>query len=127
MEAQYKLGLSIVDDEHAKLFDLNQRLASAPADEALILASELYDYVFTHLVHEEQLLQGWEFFDVHVSQHKRLTFVLDNIFEKLNRPMFIDIHGALEELRTFVDEWLRVHILQEDAQYVGYLKSMGYA
>lgn len=125
MDAQYKLGIPAMDEEHSKLFALSDRLKVATVDTASCIAAELYDYVYTHFVHEERLLTDWEHFHAHVAQHKRITFLLDNAYEKLTRPIFLDPAVAISEMQQLVEHWLKIHILHEDAQYVSYLISRG--
>ena len=125
MDAQYKLGIPAMDEEHLKLFALSDRLKEATLDTASFIAAELYEYVYTHFVHEERLLVEWEHFQTHVAQHKRITFMLDNAYEKLRRPIFFDPSVAISEMQSLVEHWLKVHILHEDAQYVPYLTSRG--
>lgn len=125
MDAQYKLGIPAIDEEHSKLFALSGRLKEATVDTASFIAAELYDYVYTHFVHEERLLVEWEHYHAHVTQHKRIAFLLDNAYEKLTRPIFLDPIVAISEMQSLVEHWLKVHILHEDAQYVPYLIERG--
>jgi hemerythrin len=124
----YLLGVPVIDEEHIKLFYLSNRLEAILNGTSLLssfdIAAELYEYVWTHLKHEEELIKGWEGYASHVMQHRALTYQLDNLFEQISRPLFIDASTCiLEELRTLVVDWLTKHILVDDAQFIPWLKS----
>lgn len=127
MEAKYHFGLPFIDEEHKTLFKIAEELKKGLENEIVVdlflTAAQLYEYVITHLEHEEQLIRDWEMYREHVSQHKRLKYKLDNVFGRINNPFFIDQSALLLELHDLVVEWLQIHILQEDAKYVGYLKA----
>lgn len=129
MDAAYVLGIPEIDKQHSRLFELNNRikaiLAGVEQGSAKDIAAELYDYVLTHLSYEEKLIECWESYYSHVNEHRRLTFNLDNLFEKINRQHLYreSADGYLQELAEFINNWLNVHIKEEDVLYVPYLLS----
>lgn len=117
-------GLSPVDSEHVKLFDLANRLRYSvqhPADLMLSVLAELQDYVVQHFAHEEQLIQGWSGYAQHVAQHRQFAQELKQ------RSLRLQSHGATESevnsLADYLNSWLIGHIDQEDRQYVAWVKN----
>lgn len=127
MDKQFNLGIDVIDNEHATLFKIGEELKKSLNGEThtdlYLTASRLYEYVLTHLEHEEKLIMEWSGYREHLGQHNRLKFELDNLFERISRPFFIDNTSLLQELHDFVIKWLQIHILKEDVKYVEFLRS----
>ena len=131
MDSKFILGIKQVDDEHEKMFNLCQTikgcLDSVDCPDLLSLVAELNDYALTHLKNEELLIQFWDGFSIHREQHSTLCFRLDELFPKIHNSIGVpDCTVLIQELYDLVYDWLCTHILIEDAQFVPFLKGIGY-
>lgn len=130
MYSQFLLGIPVVDEEHITLIKLaeSKQLIGDNCSESDIkqVFGELYEYVLTHLHHEEELIMGWVGYRSHVQMHKALVFELDNIFAKQLKAHGSELRGIAKELNVFIMKWLVTHIFVQDSQFVPYLKSEGY-
>ena len=128
MKPEYYTGIEMIDQEHARLFELAQEthdllyndFLQDKSDSLLHLISELINYTRTHFSHEEEYQKsiGYAELKQHAAQHRafeeRLMAVdLDapeNDFERQN--------DAVESLLNFLVTWLVNHILEVDMKYV---------
>lgn len=128
MKPEYYTGIEMIDQEHARLFELAQEthdllyndFLQDKSDSLLHLISELINYTRTHFSHEEEYQKsiGYAELKQHAAQHRafeeRLMAVdldaLENDFERQN--------DAVESLLNFLVTWLVNHILEVDMKYV---------
>lgn len=129
MYPQYYLGIELIDKEHSVLFalleDLTRLTYTTPTrDQCFEKVSVLFEYVMTHLAHEERLLEdcGWPGLTQHRLLHVALSRDLDALFEELMATTDLNCLIFVEKMHTFVLGWLGNHIQEEDAGYVEFLK-----
>ncbi len=129
MYPQYYLGIELIDKEHSVLFDLLEDLTrltytTPTRDQCFEKVSVLFEYVMTHLAHEERLLedQGWPGIAQHKLLHVALSQSLDALFEELMTMTDLNCLFFVEKMHAFVLGWLGKHIQEEDAGYVAFLK-----
>ena len=129
MYPQYYLGIELVDKEHSVLFalleDLTRLTYTTPTrDQCFEKVSVLFEYVMTHLAHEERLLedQGWPGLTQHKLLHAALSRHLDTLFEELMATTDLNCLLFAEKMHAFVLGWLGKHIQEEDAGYAEFLK-----
>jgi len=116
------LGIPVIDAEHDRLFFIHNLLSdcqSGSADSDVIKTSALLlrDYASQHLVHEEMMLKAncYPAADEHARQHEELRRDLARMAAGVQAGT-----TSLEDLKTFVWNWLTMHIGQSDRAYAAY-------
>ncbi len=116
----YATGLRDIDEQHAYLFALTNRLirytaGSTEMESLAHILDELNDYVDKHFSYEESMLEkaGYEHLAEHKQHHNRMRQRLELYSAELQ-------NGALTlgELTEFLKSWLKLHILREDIKYI---------
>lgn len=121
MKLEYYTGISFVDEEHSKLFDiantvydlLNDEFIPDKYDYIMEVVDELKDYARYHFEHEEKYMGeiNYRRFLSHKVAH-------DEFIEKINEydAEIIDEKQkeSLLELLEFLTTWLVEHILKQD-------------
>jgi hemerythrin-like metal-binding protein len=124
MHPKYVLGIPEIDDQHSTLFDMCYCLKSSIESDFQVLKVivDLYEYALTHLKYEESLLTYWQGYNKHKEQHLALTYQLDELFAEYNsaKTPMAKRNMAVKFL-NFMCDWLNVHVLVEDRQYVEFL------
>lgn len=122
----YATGIAEIDEQHAYLFALTNRLIrqSAGEPEGQVIEGilgELNAYVEKHFSYEESMLQkiDYRFLDEHKQQHLRMRESLTS-YENLFRKNEL----STADLVDFLKLWLRLHILREDMKYVPSLAAL---
>lgn len=118
-----RTGIQDVDDQHAQLVDLYNRLldwterghALAATFDAL---TALEAYIGRHFSFEEDLLLRIDFpgRDEHRARHAELA-------EELRRYSLAIFNGEdlTDQLMQFVSDWIKTHIAIEDMEFARYL------
>ncbi len=127
--ADYAVGVPLIDRQHQKLFEIANRviLALDRGHDADIRAtmSELLDYNNYHLVEEMKYLEGMSFPEIehHEEMHKKL---ISDIFV-MKRDLETCDGGRLPMVRSdfveFFQAWVVDHIFKEDRKFARYLYS----
>jgi len=119
------VGVASIDEEHRALLSLIGRIAEAsaaksPRSETAAIFDRLIEYTEGHFRHEEKLFRelGYPKAAEHEAEHRRLT----NQVLELNR----DRSAVLpENVTDFLLDWLTVHIMGSDHDYVEFFASKG--
>ena len=116
----FNTGVAIIDEQHKKLVELLNSLASYVAFEAhrpklAAVFSELTDYTRYHFATEENLWQAY-FGDNHcLIEHKSVheSFINDVLrLQALQNTASVE--GIIEQIIGFLTSWLACHILESD-------------
>jgi len=113
MKDKYKLGIDIIDEQHQKIFDLIEKLCKNIDENGLeIIINELKEYSIYHFDTEEKYFNNINFKLAveHTQLHNIFIETIDYYyenFEKLNK----------KKLYTFLQTWIKKHILIEDKKY----------
>ncbi len=125
---QFTLGISIIDSQHKKLFDLVNNLYKAfktGKDHAVLesILEELTSYTDYHFKTEEELFEkyGYPETDIHKEIHKKLV---DKVVAFLHNFKAGKATVNFEVL-NFLKNWLTNHIGVTDRKYAPFLKSKG--
>jgi len=124
MKAEYYTGISFVDEEHKKLFDIANKIYDLLIDEfipdkydyIMEVVDELKDYAKYHFEHEEEYMRE-------INHRKFLSHKVshDEFIEKINEydAEIVDEKQkeSLLELLEFLTTWLVEHILKQDKLY----------
>lgn len=124
----YSVGIESIDEEHKNLLHLINNLQSAvryytgEEFERRALA-ELMDYTRVHFAREEELMQTHQFpgFAEHKRQHDEMAAKAQAMVERYEQ----DALGAMDEISTFLRDWLIRHINGTDQEYSEFLTSKG--
>lgn len=123
-----KLGVDVIDQQHAKLVELINTLIdleAQPCREAEAQALEdLSEYIDQHFLFEEKVMRevGYPDFDAHRALH--VAFVRKTMdFNKQYRNG--DLNLGIDIL-LYLSNWLIDHIKGEDPRYVEMFQEAGY-
>jgi methyl-accepting chemotaxis protein len=118
--SSYALGITEIDEQHKKLFDLINRLyagmKSGKATESLShILKELVDYTVYHFGTEERLFEKYQYpgYLQHKKLHDDLTARVKEFEEKFDSGKV----SVSVELMTFLKDWLQNHIMRTDKKY----------
>lgn len=114
------IGVSEIDEEHRKLFELIANIDSAvksndnPVDHAIILINELKQYAVSHFAHEEAYMESINDSELIRQKKEHAAFI-----EKINSYSYTDVteesaKAIILELLEFLSKWLMGHILGSD-------------
>jgi hemerythrin len=124
----YSVGLKTIDEEHKNLLRLINNLQSAvryytgEEFERRALA-ELIEYTKVHFAREEDLMKKHDFpgYEEHKRQHDEMTATAQKMVNRYEQ----DALGAMDEISTFLRDWLISHINGTDQQYSKFLINKG--
>ena len=114
-----------IDADHKELLSianrvLNLYLRKRDIEELKQAIRELYNYVQYHFSREELLMQQWEYpeFVAHQQKHE---LILREMHQKLTNSHHVG--ELLNNFRTFVNDWVIMHILEEDKKIRVFMES----
>ena len=123
LDAEFKLGIDDVDDEHGKLIDMLNRVHDLLSEGKSKWARTYYNdmlstYVYEHFANEERFMESFDFPEI--EEHKKVHSNFRRSFEKL-KPLIetyddASFRQALND--TFV--WIIFHIGNVDKKYLEY-------
>lgn len=127
MKPEYYTGIDMIDQEHARLFELVQETSDLLNDELLMdktdaimnLITELIDYTRTHFSHEEAYMDSIHYANIeqHKLQHRKFEDSLLEIDIDAIENDFDNQNETVENLLDFLLNWLTNHILKVDMLY----------
>jgi len=114
------IGISEIDEEHKKLFELIANTDAAlksddnPLDNAMFLINELKQYAVSHFAHEEAYMAQMNDPELARQKKEHAAFV-----EKINSYRYTDVTDEsaktiILELLEYLSKWLMGHILGSD-------------
>lgn len=124
---EFEFGIDVIDNQHKKLIEIGSGLFELVNDdskddyydEIVAMLRELEDYTITHFKDEEALFDAVDYMGsmAHKFEHK--------LFVKKLEGYMTDLEGidsnqkeTLLELLNFVADWLVLHIVKTDREYV---------
>lgn len=130
---KYMTGIELVDDEHRHLFEIiketndviNAAYLHDKYDEIMRLLAELKDYTESHFHDEEELMSRINYPHINSQKHAHSAFIEKLVNINLSELDNIDNNQDeyLNELITFLLQWLSNHILGSDKKIGEYIKS----
>ncbi|MCW9040962.1 MAG: bacteriohemerythrin [Rhodospirillales bacterium] len=119
------VGLEAMDQDHRTLIDLINQIDPDRVDEEAVsvvgnVLSALIDYTDFHFRREEKVQEavGYPALEEHRGHHEELKTAAQHHLEQyLVAPSSVD----LNDLKTFLQNWLNDHILREDMAYKSYV------
>jgi len=127
-DESYSVGVRVLDEDHQRLLHLINNFQTAArynTGEHFVRQAldELIDYTKTHFAREEQLMEsnGYPDLEVHRKQHEEMIAKVGEEVARFEQ----DPDGTVDELLTFLKEWLIHHILGTDMEYGPFLNDKG--
>jgi len=120
-------GIDDIDDQHRKLLSWGNALSSEDTEAAVKQVDEalenLSQYVSYHFRGEEEAMNryGYEMFEKHRKQHKRLTLEVAKLVNRSKKEGAS--RGLLIELQYQFIDWFLLHIKEWDQPFAAFLKS----
>lgn len=112
------LGVEALDNDHKKLLEIINRLSDCIEDEITEdvvsnIFTDLEEYGIKHFQREESFMKKCNYakFDEHVHQHNTFVTKIPRLKEKLLKNLD---RASIQEVSTFLSEWLINHIIYED-------------
>ncbi len=127
LEWSDKLSVHVdeIDAQHKKLIDLINRLNEAWKEEfkredVRSVFMELIDYTKYHFTSEEKYMEQNNYPDLeaHKKQHQKFIDKLN----KLQAKCSYNSHEVYTDLLSFLSNWIVVHIMHSDQEYVPYME-----
>ena len=123
MKKEYFTGIQIVDEEHAKLFEyanqiyelLNEEFMVDKYDNIKDLLIKLKDYAKVHFADEEAYMESIQYKKIFTQKVQHQAFIDE--LDKLNLDEISEVENqeeTIENLLSFVTDWLIHHILEVD-------------
>ncbi len=125
---EYSVSVSVLDAQHKKLFALAQNLhdamiAGKGRDVLAQSLNDLIEYTKTHFAEEEALLAGHDYPELpqHKQQHLQLIAKITEFqIEFAAGNALITV-----EVMDFIQNWIKMHILQSDYRYSDFFNRLG--
>ncbi|OEE62834.1 hypothetical protein A1OO_13365 [Enterovibrio norvegicus FF-33] len=127
----FESGVKSIDDEHKMLFDIANRfydnIRRGDDDQVIFeTLNKLIRYAETHFRREEKLLEevGYPEDKIlrHKAHHHKLITQIFDVYEaqyEITENRLVDQPG---KVKTFLTEWLIMHILTEDRDYFRHIE-----
>lgn len=124
---KYAVGVETLDNQHRIFFSLINKLESltghkAYLDELPLILNEIVEYTTLHFNTEESIMEkvAYPKLDDHRHKHnqikKDIYLKCKKVIEK--EPSTMDVIW----LYNYMKDWIKSHILEEDAQYKAHMK-----
>jgi hemerythrin len=125
---KYSVGISIIDEEHKKLFELINKANLVAkfgnnSNDVLAILDQMTEYVLNHFETEEHYMKEFHFpgFQHHRSEHIDFT---NTTMDYKNRAVGGD-YQITNEILEYLMQWLSNHIQVTDTKYIGCFKENG--
>ena len=123
---EMSVGIDIIDEDHKRLIDLlNAYIDAVDADEGVFvfdsLFCEFFDYTGYHFAREEEMMAeaGYPGLEKHRKGHQGIIEQLQEMRRKVMQSASAEMQ---DEVREFLLDWLRVHIMIKDQAYAAALR-----
>ena len=128
MSDEYITGITVLDEQHAQLFQLSEQARTLLKDENMLYKYEdlqkilkgLRDYTLSHFVTEESYMADASYskLDSHRQLHQRFIEKLDEVDAAVAAISLGNQDTILFELGSYLSDWLLQHILITDKQMI---------
>jgi hemerythrin len=117
----YNIGDPAIDEQHQELFKrANYVIAATSHEGQVISAMRLFQYLRTHLSHEEDLMYRLQYpdFAAHTKMHQELISRLNKISLNIANENLVKA-----DLEDFIARWFLNHMVAEDNKLAAYVKA----
>lgn len=128
IDEKYSVNIGDIDEQHKKLIGIINEAYQAKIENlnrktiAGIL-EKMADYAKTHFQAEEQLLSEHGYPELEFHRNAHLFFMTKA--GELNRDFALNEDSIIEDMLTFLKEWLIKHIMETDKRYAPFLNERG--
>lgn len=117
---EFSVGVDAFDQDHKILFDLVEQFELAQttgkSDEHInAVLDTLVDYTKTHFKREEDMMVKYGYSDL--DEHRKAHAVLAGQVADFCKRYEDGDHTIANDLIAFMNNWLQIHILDEDMNY----------
>jgi hemerythrin len=125
-EAEFRLGIAQVDNEHVKLIDMlnevHELLSQGQKDAARQFFNEtLSSYVDEHFAHEEQFMASIGL--PALAEHRKIHENFKNSFQALKPQIESFDEAAFRQALTDAFTWIITHIGKTDKKYATFYRA----
>lgn len=121
MEDKFLTGISQIDKEHAKLFEIGRRAFDLLTnsftidkyDKIVEIIDELREYAIVHFRDEEEYMESIGYKRLFTQKMDHAAFI-KKVTEIDFKTIDHDQEEYLKDILTFVSKWLVEHILEKD-------------
>lgn len=121
MKDEYRLGISSIDDEHEKLFEIADRLYNLinfefipdKFDYIMSVLDELKFYAAEHFKNEEAYMESINYKKMFTQKMEHYQFI-QKVNEFTPNTIDADQEQACRDMLSFVTDWLVAHIIEKD-------------
>lgn len=124
---EFSVCIKEFDDQHKKAIDLFNKVLRSKDNEQkqefIESVNELTTFWEAHFKYEEELMKEYEYadFDSHRSEHEEVLKNMENL-HKMYSKGFDDVFSCL---RLLLNQWVEVHIADEDKKLGVFLHARG--
>lgn len=125
---EYNIGLEAIDSQHRKFIEILDRLSQSflkkdRRDQTAQVLEELRLYAESHFLFEERYFHEfhYEYSAQHEEGHKMFRLQVQRLQERFDRGEELVEYDIFQ----FMNDWLLVHVLQEDKKFVSCFKENG--
>lgn len=121
MKEEYYTGIEQIDEEHKKLFEIadeayelcQNKFIPDKYDHIAAILQELKDYTKTHFAHEEAYMESIGYKNMFIQKVQHAQFC-DKLEEFDLEHIDENSEEAIQNILTFLTDWLVSHILEYD-------------
>ncbi len=113
----YRLNVRVIDHEHARLFELLERLNEKNLDSKWVLGT-LVDYADKHFLVEEEFMRAYDYPEF--ASHK----AVHDAFRARAKQLLTDLGvsgDVTKTVRVFVESWLKNHVDKLDRKFAQWI------
>lgn len=128
MKNEYLLGITTIDEQHAKLFELTEEAYELLKNENLLYKNDklseimkgIKEYIEIHFAEEEGYLQqiGYADFNAHKELHEIFRNKVNDFARNAMELSLMTQDDIILDLLDYLVMWLEKHICEEDRKYV---------
>lgn len=123
LKDEYLTGIEEIDKEHRKLFEIAENLYQVlhaefvpdKFDHIKQVLDELTEYTETHFANEEAYMESIQYKKIFTQKMEHQSFI-DKLEEIDLEVMDENQEETIQEILTFLTDWLYRHILELDKQ-----------
>ncbi|MGL5255628.1 MAG: bacteriohemerythrin [Proteocatella sp.] len=121
---EFKTNVKIIDEQHNNLFEIIGDLKNVDNEVVQLkrVVEELFEYTKYHFSTEEAFLKKYNvsLFENQKKHHEQFKKKLDNYIESIDYA--VDTNVFKDDMVTFLEKWLKNHILKEDTKLREFVK-----
>lgn len=125
MKPEFFTGIALIDDEHQQLFSyanqiydlLHAEFVPDKYDNIIDILNKLKDYTKKHFTDEEAYMESIQYKKIFTQKVQHQAFIDE--LDKINLDEISELENqdeTIENLLSFVTDWLIHHILEVDTQ-----------